>query len=469
MRYNYTTTGVCAVKIEFDLENGVVSNISFEKGCDGNLKTVSRFAEGMTVSELEQKCKGVLCKNRNTSCADQLAIAVRQAYEQSKEAEETDFMNKETLCVHGHTFTEPTGAVSVPIYQSATYKHPGFGCSTGFDYSRTQNPTRQAAEQTVASLECGVDAIAYSTGMAAIANLAELFSSGDHLIASEDLYGGVIRLFRNISVKNGLKFSFVNTSDISAVKAAVTTDTKAFFIESPTNPMMEISDIVALSELAKDTGALLIVDNTFLTPYFQQPLKLGADIVVHSGTKFLSGHNDILSGFLIFKNFELADKARFIAKTVGACLSPFDSWLVIRGIKTLALRMEKAQANAFRIAEFLLNHKKVKKVYYAGLPDSRGYEVLKKQASGFGSIISFELDNFNSVKKVLKSVKLIAFAESLGGVESLITFPAVQTHSDVPEDERNRRGINDRLLRISVGIENAEDLIADLSKALGEK
>ncbi|MCL2061764.1 MAG: PLP-dependent aspartate aminotransferase family protein [Firmicutes bacterium] len=375
-------------------------------------------------------------------------------------------MEKETLYVHGHNFTEPTGAVSVPIYQSATFKHVGLNESTGFDYSRLQNPTRQAVEHTVAALEGGADAIGYSSGMAAITALMELFSPGGHIVSSEDLYGGAIRFFRNISAKNGLSFSFTDTSDLVAVEKSITQKTKAIFIETPTNPMMIITDIEAICRIAKPRGIWVIVDNTFLTPHFLQPLKLGADIVVHSGTKFLGGHNDTLAGFSVFKDADIAEKARFIAKTIGACLSPFDSWLLLRGIKTLAIRMERAEKNAFAVAEFLQNHKRVNKVFYAGLPSHKGYGILKKQATGFGSMVSFEVDSHETLKKVLKSVKVLSFAESLGGVESLITYPAVQTHADVPELEREKRGINDRLLRISVGIENEKDIIADLKHAL---
>jgi cystathionine beta-lyase/cystathionine gamma-synthase len=378
-------------------------------------------------------------------------------------------MEKETVCVHGKNTSaidERTGAVSIPIYQSATFKHPALGKSTGFDYSRLQNPTRLAVENTVAELEGGADAIAYSTGMAAIGNLMEIFSPHDHIIASSDLYGGAIRYFRSISEKNGLEFTYLDTSDLSALSRAIKPNTKAVFIETPTNPMMIITDIKAVCDLVKPLGITVIVDNTFLSPYFLRPLDLGADIAVHSGTKFLAGHNDTLSGFLVFKTPAMADKLRFIAKTVGACLSPFDSWLVLRGIKTLGLRMERSQDNALKMSEFLLSHKKVKKVYYAGLPTHKGYEILKKQASGFGSMISFEVDSPETAAAVLSGIRLIAFAESLGGVESLLTYPAVQTHTDVPKEERDERGINDRLLRISVGIENVKDLLADLENAL---
>jgi cystathionine beta-lyase/cystathionine gamma-synthase len=376
-------------------------------------------------------------------------------------------MEKETLFVHGNAFAEPTGAVSVPIYQSATFKHPGLNQSTGFDYSRLQNPTRQAAEETVAALEGGAGAIAYSSGMAAIAGFCELFSPGDHVIASEDLYGGAIRLFRHINEKNGLRFTFLDTSDLAALEAAITEKTKAVFIESPTNPMMLITDIPAVCRLAVPRGIKVIADNTFLTPYFLQPLLLGADAVIHSGTKYLCGHNDTLAGFAVFKDAALLEKAQFVSKTIGACLAPFDSWLLLRGIKTLALRMERSQQNAFAVADFLLGHKKVKKVYYAGLPAHPGHEVLKRQASGFGGMISFETDSRDTVERVLSGVKIIAFAESLGGVETLITYPSLQTHADVPPAEREKRGINERLLRLSVGIENQKDLIADLNRAFG--
>ncbi|MDR3319160.1 MAG: PLP-dependent aspartate aminotransferase family protein [Clostridiales bacterium] len=378
-------------------------------------------------------------------------------------------MEKETVCVHGAgepSFDERTGAVSVPIYQSATFRHPELGKSTGFDYSRMQNPTRLALEQTMAALENGTEALAYTSGMAAIANLMEIFVPGDHILASEDLYGGGIRLFRNISEKNGLKVDYLDTGDLVRLKKSIAKNTRAVFIETPSNPMMLITDIGAVAELCHKQGILVIVDNTFLTPYFQKPLDLGADIVVHSGTKFLCGHNDTLSGFLITNKPDIGEKLRFISKTVGSGLPPFDSWLMLRGIKTLALRMERQQENAFKLAEFLLKHPRVSKVFYAGLPGQNGYDVMKKQASGFGSMISFETDTEKTAVGALKKVKLISFAESLGGVESLITYPAIQTHADVPEDERNKRGINNKLLRLSVGIENADDLIADLNGAL---
>lgn len=376
-------------------------------------------------------------------------------------------MDITTLCIHGaKNDTHMTGAVSVPIYQSATFAHPGVGESSGYDYSRLQNPTRESLERLLAVLERGVDAMAFSTGMAAVAALMELFRIGDHIIASNDLYGGTARLFEHVSRKNGLCFDFIDTSDLNEVKKHIAPETKAVYIETPTNPMMQVTDITAVADLAKEHGLLVIVDNTFLSPYYQQPLTLGADIVIHSGTKYLSGHNDTLAGFLVTSSEALSEKLRFIYKTTGACLSPFDSWLLIRGIKTLAVRMERQQENAVKIAEWLTTHPKVKKVYYTGLPGHPGYEISRKQATGFGSMLSFEVDCENTATQLLKRIQLILFAESLGGVETLITYPMLQTHADVPAEERNKRGINDCLLRLSVGLEAADEIIEDLSQAL---
>jgi len=377
------------------------------------------------------------------------------------------FMKIDTLCIHGSdTKYDSTGAISVPIFQSATFAHPGVGVSTGYDYSRLQNPTREHLEKTIAKLENGCDAMAFSTGMAAIAALMELFSPGDHIIASDDLYGGSHRLFCHISSKNGLKFDFLDTSDISATAALIRPETKALLVETPTNPMMQVTDLAAVSKLCWEHGLLLIVDNTFLTPYFQRPLDLGADIVVHSGTKYLGGHNDTLAGFLVVKDAGLSERLRFIYKTTGACLSPFDSWLMIRGIKTLAVRMERQQESAMKIAQWLCKHKKIKKVYYVGLPSHPQYGISKKQATGFGAMISFETDSEKTALDLLQRVKVIQYAESLGGVESLITYPMLQTHADIPKEVREAKGINERLLRLSVGLESSADLIADLEQAL---
>lgn len=375
-------------------------------------------------------------------------------------------MNLNTLCIHGGGDNHPDGAVSMPIYQSATFSHIGVGKSTGYDYSRLSNPTRTELETIMTHLEYGYDAMAFSTGMAAIVSALELFSPGDHIIASDDLYGGTYRLFHNISKKNGIKFDFIDTSKIEIVKKMLRNETKAIFVETPSNPMMHVSDIRLLSELAQNNDVLLIVDNTFLTPYYMNPILLGANIVVHSGTKYLCGHNDTLAGFLIVDSEELSEKLRFIFKTMGACLSPFDSWLLIRGIKTLGLRMDRQQENAFKVSEWLRNHIKIKEVNYIGLPANPGYEVSKKQGRGFGAMISFVTDSKETATNLLESVKMILFAESLGGVETLITYPMLQTHADIPKEEREKIGIDERLLRLSVGIEDVEDIIKDLEQGL---
>jgi cystathionine gamma-synthase len=302
--------------------------------------------------------------------------------------------------------------------------------------------------------------------MAAITALMELFQPGDHIIASEDLYGGSIRLFEQISKKNGLRFSYADTSDATKIEALITENTKAVFIETPSNPTMIVTDIKAVSALTRPLGILLIVDNTFLTPYFQKPLLLGADIIVHSGTKYLCGHNDTLAGFLVTEDQTLGEKLRHLLMSLGSCLSPFDSWLLIRGIKTLAVRMEKQQENAIAIARWLKTHPKVKKVYYAGLSEHPSYEISSTQASGFGSMISFTVDSEATAVQVLEKVELILYAESLGGVETLITYPMLQTHADLSKEARDARGINETLLRLSVGLEYADDLIADLQQAL---
>ncbi|MDX9872061.1 MAG: PLP-dependent aspartate aminotransferase family protein [Clostridia bacterium] len=378
-------------------------------------------------------------------------------------------MDFSTLCIHGSKDRhDSTGAVSFPIFQSATFAHPGVGQSTGYDYSRDRNPTRDHLEKTLAGLEGGVDALAFASGMAAVAVLMELFKPGDHMIASDDLYGGTHRYFRRICEKNGQTFSFVNTSVLSEIEAKITPETKAVFIETPSNPLMQVTDIAAAARLAKRHGLLLVVDNTFLTPYYQKPLELGADIVMHSGTKYLGGHNDTLAGFLTVKDPSLAERLRFLYKTIGPSLAPFDSWLVIRGIKTLAVRMDRQQESALKIAEWLTTWKKVTKVYYAGLPTHPDYEISKRQASGFGAMISFRTDSEETAVRILQRVSLIQYAESLGGVESLITYPMLQTHADVPREEREVKGVDERLLRLSVGLEHAPDLIDDLKQAMEE-
>lgn len=357
------------------------------------------------------------------------------------------------------------GAISFPIYQTATYEHPEVGKSTGFDYSRLQNPTRQRLENVVAKLEHGLDALAFSSGMAAITALMEAFKPGDHLITDVDLYGGSIRLFDNINAKNGIEFTRIDCSSAD-VEKYIKDNTKAIYIETPTNPMMRVVDIEKVAKIAKSHDLMLIVDNTFLSPYFQNPLDLGADVVIHSGTKFLGGHNDTLAGFVVTSREDVAEKLRFIIKTVGSGLAPFDSWLILRGIKTLGIRMEKAQSNALEIVKYLQSEPKVKNVYYPGIEGTKGYEICKRQARGFGSMITFEVESADLAKHILKYTKLIPFAESLGGVETLLTYPCTQTHADVPEEERIANGITDCVLRMSVGIEDVEDLIEDLKSAI---
>lgn len=369
-----------------------------------------------------------------------------------------------TRCLHLEETegkTDNYGALTFPIYQTATYAHPAVGQSTGYDYSRLQNPTREHLEKVVASLEGGIDALALSSGIAAITLMMELFKPGDHLIVESDLYGGSIRLFNNVSEKNGIEFSRVACSD-EDVESYVRDNTKAIYIETPTNPMMNVTDIGALAGIAKKHGLLLIVDNTFLSPYFQNPLKLGADIVIHSGTKYLGGHNDTLAGFIVTNNEEISEKLRFLIKTTGAGLSPFDSFLLERGIKTLGIRMERAQENAFALAEWLKKQDVVTKVIYPGLPEHPGHEIMKKQARGFGAMITFDLDTKEHAIALLEKVRMIKFAESLGGVETLITYPTTQTHADVPVEIREKNGITDSTLRLSVGIEDSKDLIAEL-------
>ena len=372
----------------------------------------------------------------------------------------------ETRCLHleeNEAKSDVYGAVSFPIYQTATFAHKGVGQSTGYDYSRLQNPTREQLEKIVASLEKGVDALAFASGMAAIATLMELFEPGDHLVVDADLYGGSIRLFQNISEKNGIEITSIDfwKEDVSQY---ITDKTKAIYIETPTNPMMNVTDIRKLAEFTKSRNLMLIVDNTFLSPYFQNPLELGADVVVHSGTKYLGGHNDTIAGFLVTNKEIISERLRFVIKTTGAGLSPFDSWLILRGIKTLALRMERAQENALALVDWLKEQKRVTKVIYPGLPEHPGYEIMKKQARGFGGMLTFEVDSREFALSVLNHVKLIQFAESLGGTESLITYPITQTHADVPPDKLAANGITDRILRMSVGIESKEDLVEELER-----
>lgn len=365
------------------------------------------------------------------------------------------------------SLSEPkTGAVSYPIYQSTAFRHPEVGQSTGFDYARTKSPTRSVLEEAFAELESGDAGFACSSGMAALQTVFALFSQGDHLLVSLDLYGGTYRLLERIMSRFGVTSSYVDTNDLEGLESLVTPNTKAILIETPTNPLMMITDLRKVSEWAKAKGLLVIVDNTLLTPYFQRPIELGADVVVHSATKYLGGHNDVLAGLIVTKGKALSEEMAILHNSIGAVLGPQDSWLLMRGMKTLALRMERHQENATRLAQWLEKHPLVTEVYYPALPEHPGYAIQNTQSSGNTGIFSFKVSDPRLVGGVLKHIKIIAFAESLGGVESLMTYPAVQTHADIPEEIRRKVGVDDRLLRFSVGIEHVEDLIDDLAQAL---
>ncbi|HEY4432502.1 MAG TPA: aminotransferase class I/II-fold pyridoxal phosphate-dependent enzyme [Paenibacillus sp.] len=359
-----------------------------------------------------------------------------------------------------------TGAINFPIYNATAFRHPKLGQSTGFDYSRTKSPTRSVLENAAAELESGDAGFACSSGMAAIQTVLTLFAQGDHLIVSLDLYGGTYRLLERIMSKFGITASYVDTNDLDALEAARRPNTKAVFIETPTNPLMMITDIEAVCTWARHHELLSIVDNTLLTPFFQRPLELGADIVVHSATKYLGGHNDVLAGLIVSKGVELSAEIAILHNSIGAVLGPTDSYQLMRGLKTLALRMERHESNALAIARYLLEHPAIAEVFHPGLPDHPGHEIQNRQSSGNTGIFSFKLKDARYVEPLLRHIRLIAFAESLGGVESLMTYPAVQTHADIPVEIRNAVGVDDRLLRFSVGIEHAEDLIADLGHAL---
>ncbi|KPV57206.1 cystathionine gamma-synthase [Paenibacillus sp. A3] len=359
-----------------------------------------------------------------------------------------------------------TGAVSFPVYQATAFRHPKLGQSTGFDYARTKSPTRKVLEDAIAELESGDAGFACSSGMAALQTIFALFSQGDHLLVSLDLYGGTYRMLERIMSRFGVTATYVDTNDLDALEANLRPGTKAVLIETPTNPLMMVTDLALVCGWAKKKGILSIVDNTLLTPFFQRPIELGADIVIHSASKYLGGHNDVLAGLIVTKGKELSEEMAFLHNSIGAVLGPQDSWLLMRGMKTLAIRMERHEYNATRIATFLQSHPQVETVYYPALESHPGHDIQKKQSSGNTGIFSFKMKDARYIEPMLRHVKLIAFAESLGGVESLMTYPAVQTHADIPEDIRRRVGVDDKLLRYSVGIEHADDLIADLSRAI---
>ncbi len=369
-----------------------------------------------------------------------------------------------------HAGQEPdaeTGAISVPIYPTSTYVQEELGKNKGYEYARVSNPTRTRLEENLAALEGGISARVFASGMAAINAICTMYKAGDHVVCGNDLYGGVPRLFNQVLANFGMEFTYVDTSDAKNVERAMRKNTRMVYIETPTNPLMSLSDIAAISQLCRRRKAELVVDNTFMSPYFQQPIALGADMVVHSTTKFLNGHSDGLGGVVVCTTKEQADKLAFIQKAAGAILSPFECWLVLRGVKTLAVRMQQHDRSGRIVAEFLARHKKVKKVFYPGLPEHPQYDLAQQQMTGFGSMITFETGSRSNANKMLKKVRVCSLAESLGGVETLISHPATMTHAALGEKGRREIGITDGLVRISVGIENVEDIVDDLDQALG--
>lgn len=370
-----------------------------------------------------------------------------------------------------HIGQEPdpaTGAIIVPIYQTSTFVQEEIGKHKGYEYARTSNPTRAALEKNLAALERGRYGFAFASGMAAINALMTLLKAGDHVVAGHNLYGGSFRLFEKVLKGFGLQFSYADTRRLDEMEKAFRPNTRILFIETPTNPVMEITDIAAAAKLAHEREVLLAVDNTFMSPYFQRPLELGADVVVHSTTKYLNGHSDGVGGAVILNDSGLADRLKFLQNAAGAILGPFDSWLVLRGVKTLAVRMERHNSNGLTVARHLEGHSKVKKVYYPGLPSHPQHDLARRQMTGFGGMLAFESGSLENARTVLKSVRLCSLAESLGGVETLISHPATMTHASVPPEDRQRIGITDGLVRISVGIEDVEDIIADLDQSLAK-
>ncbi|HWO90118.1 MAG TPA: cystathionine gamma-synthase [Gemmatimonadales bacterium] len=373
-----------------------------------------------------------------------------------------------TRAVHAGQEPEPlSGAVTLPIYQTSTYVQDAIGKHKGYDYARTVNPTRQALERNVAALEGGTHGFAFGSGMGGIHAVLTLLSAGDHVVCGENVYGGTHRLMDRILTRLGLSFTFVDTRSVDAVAAAVTSRTRMLFVETPTNPLMRLADLAALGELARSRKLLMVVDNTFATPVFQQPFRFGADIVLHSTTKYLNGHSDMVGGIVVVNRDDLAEQLLFIEKSVGSVPGPFDCWLALRGVKTLTLRMRQHDANGRRIASWLEQDRRVQRVYYPGLPSHPQHELACRQMSGFGGMLSIELGSFERANQVVSRTKLFALAESLGGVESLIGHPASMTHAAVPKEMREAMGLSDGLVRLSVGIEDVDDLIADLDQALG--
>ncbi|MFD0048241.1 bifunctional cystathionine gamma-lyase/homocysteine desulfhydrase [Actinomycetes bacterium NPDC127524] len=376
-------------------------------------------------------------------------------------------MKKKTQLIHGGiSGDEKTGAVSVPIYQVSTYKQDGPGNHRGYEYSRTGNPTRHALEELIKDLEGGKRGFAFGSGMAAMTAVMMLFSQGDHILLTDDVYGGSYRVITKVLNRFGLEATFINTSDLSGIEKEIKDNTKALFLETPTNPTLKITDIEATAKIAKKHGLLTIVDNTFSTPYWQNPLTLGADIVLHSATKYIGGHSDVVAGLAIVNDEKLGEDLHFVQNSTGGVLGPQDSWLLMRGIKTLGVRMEEHEKNTREIVDFLLQHETVKKVYYPGIESHPNHDIAKKQSRGFGGMVSFDVGSAEKAAEVLSKVKYFTIAESLGAVESLISIPALMTHASIPQERRSELGITDGLIRISVGLEDAEDLIEDLKTAL---
>ncbi|MED4924372.1 bifunctional cystathionine gamma-lyase/homocysteine desulfhydrase [Anoxybacillus geothermalis] len=377
-------------------------------------------------------------------------------------------MRRKTMLIHGGIPGDPyTGAVSVPIYQVSTYKQEEVGKHKGFEYSRTGNPTRAALEKLIADLEGGEAGFAFASGMAAITAVMMLFQSGDHIVLTDDVYGGTYRVMANVLNRFGLEATFVDTSDVANIEAHIRPNTKAIYVETPTNPLLKITDLQAAAAVARARGLLVIVDNTFSTPYFQTPLELGADIVIHSATKYLGGHSDVVAGLAVVRTAELAERLHFVQNSTGGVLGPQDSWLLMRGIKTLGVRMEEHERNARAIAAFLAGHKAVARVYYPGLPEHPNHELAKQQMRGFGGMISFDVGSLERAENVLSRVRYFTLAESLGAVESLISLPGKMTHASIPKERREQLGITDGLIRLSVGLEDVNDLLDDLAQALG--
>jgi len=377
------------------------------------------------------------------------------------------FNKKATVLIHGGVDgDERTGAVNVPIYQTSTYKQVHLGQHKGYEYSRTGNPTREALEKLIAELEHGRFGFAFASGMAATTAVLTLFKTGDKILISKNVYGGTFRVLANVYNQFGITYEIVDTNHLEDLEGALTDEVKAVFIESPANPLMTVTDIEAVASIVHEKGKLLIVDNTFMTPYLQRPIDLGADIVVHSATKYLGGHSDLIAGLAVVKDKDTADRLYYIQNATGGILQPFDAFLLIRGIKTLGVRMDKHQENAIYVANWLKHHADVKKVYFPGLGTDPGYNIQKKQADGPGAMISFELKDEFDVKKFFDRLELIALAESLGGVESLVCHPSSMTHASIPEDIRHAVGITDNLIRLSIGIEDKEDIVSDIEKAI---